>query len=70
MQPLLVETLEYRKKQKIELIEMTTGFIDDPAAAVLLLRVGAYKSDLIVCPPPLESQLSRDGISVMTDCEY
>ena len=49
MQPL--ETLEYRKKQKIELIEMTTGFIDDPAA-VLLLRVGAYKSDLIVCPPP------------------
>ena len=51
MQPLPVETLEYRKKQKIELIEMTTGFIDDPAAAVLLLRVGAYKSDLIVCPP-------------------
>ena len=49
MQPL--ETLEYRKKQKIELIEMTTGFIDDPAAAVLLLRVGAYKSDLIVCRP-------------------
>ena len=49
VQPL--ETLEYRKKQKIELIEMTTGFIDDPAAAVLLLRVGAYKSDLIVCPP-------------------
>ena len=49
MQPL--GTLEYRKKQKIELIEMTTGFIDDPAAAVLLLRVGAYKSDLIVCPP-------------------
>ena len=48
MQPL--ETLEYRKKQKIELIEMTTGFIDDPEA-VLLLRVGAYKSDLIVCPP-------------------
>lgn len=66
MQPL--ETLEYRKKQKIELIEMTTGFIDDPAA-VLLLRVEAYKSDLIVCSP-LDSQLSRDGISVMTDCEY